>query len=120
MMSDIAIRVENLSKMYRIGRAQRRHDTLREALSASWQTGSRRRQMAGAEGRIGVSASRAAATVACERRGGAKSNARAVDEMIVAMGRSRAPFGQAPAGFAEGCMGSVADGYECAIAAQMF
>jgi lipopolysaccharide transport system ATP-binding protein len=31
-MSDIAIRVENLSKRYRIGRAQQRHDTLRDAL----------------------------------------------------------------------------------------
>ena len=32
-MSDIAIRVEHLSKRYRIGRAQRRHDTLRDALA---------------------------------------------------------------------------------------
>ncbi len=32
-MSDIAIRVETLSKLYRIGRAQQ-HDTLRDALSA--------------------------------------------------------------------------------------
>jgi lipopolysaccharide transport system ATP-binding protein len=31
-MSDIAIRVENLSKLYRIGKAQERHDTLRDAL----------------------------------------------------------------------------------------
>jgi len=31
-MSDIAIRVENLSKLYHIGRAQQRHDTLRDAL----------------------------------------------------------------------------------------
>ncbi len=31
-MPDIAIRVENLSKRYRIGRAQQRHDTLRDAL----------------------------------------------------------------------------------------
>ncbi len=31
-MSDIAIRVENLSKLYHISRARRRHDTLREAL----------------------------------------------------------------------------------------
>ena len=31
-MSDIAIRVENLSKLYRIGRAQQRPDTLRDAL----------------------------------------------------------------------------------------
>lgn len=34
-MSDIAIRVENLSKLYHIGRAQR-HDTLRDALSAAF------------------------------------------------------------------------------------
>ncbi len=33
-MSDIAIRVENLGKMYRIGRVQQRHDTLRDALAA--------------------------------------------------------------------------------------
>ena len=31
-MSNIAIRVENLGKMYRIGHAQQRHDTLRDAL----------------------------------------------------------------------------------------
>ena len=31
-MTDIAIRVENLSKLYTIGRAQQRHDTLRDAL----------------------------------------------------------------------------------------
>jgi lipopolysaccharide transport system ATP-binding protein len=36
-MSDIAIRVENLSKRYRIGRAQQRHDTLRDALTATLQ-----------------------------------------------------------------------------------
>ncbi len=34
-MSDIAIRVENLSKRYQISRAQQRHDTLRDALVAS-------------------------------------------------------------------------------------
>ena len=33
-MSDIAIRVENLSKLYHIGRAQQRHDTLRDALAS--------------------------------------------------------------------------------------
>jgi lipopolysaccharide transport system ATP-binding protein len=33
-MTDIAIRVENLSKLYRIGKAQQRHDTLRDALVA--------------------------------------------------------------------------------------
>ena len=32
-MSDIAIRVENLSKLYHIGRAQQRHDTLRDAIA---------------------------------------------------------------------------------------
>ncbi len=31
-MSDIAIRVENLSKLYHIGAAHQRHDTLRDAL----------------------------------------------------------------------------------------
>jgi lipopolysaccharide transport system ATP-binding protein len=34
-MSDIAIRVENLSKLYHLGRAQQRHDTLRDALVAA-------------------------------------------------------------------------------------
>ena len=33
-MSDIAIQVENLSKMYHIGVLQQRHDTLRDALVA--------------------------------------------------------------------------------------
>jgi len=32
-MTDLAIRVEHLSKLYRIGRAQQRHDTLRDAMS---------------------------------------------------------------------------------------
>lgn len=32
-MDDIAIRIENLSKLYRIGRAQQRHDTLRDAIT---------------------------------------------------------------------------------------
>jgi len=32
-MSDIAIRVENLSKLYTIGRAQQRHDTLRDSIA---------------------------------------------------------------------------------------
>jgi len=31
-MTDIAIRVENLSKLYTIGRSQQRHDTLRDAM----------------------------------------------------------------------------------------
>jgi lipopolysaccharide transport system ATP-binding protein len=31
-MSDIAIRVDHLSKLYHLGRAQQRHDTLRDAL----------------------------------------------------------------------------------------
>jgi lipopolysaccharide transport system ATP-binding protein len=34
-MSDIAIRVENLAKQYRIGRAQERYDTLRDAIGAT-------------------------------------------------------------------------------------
>ncbi len=34
-MSDIAIRVENLGKQYKIGRLQKRHDTLRDALADS-------------------------------------------------------------------------------------
>ena len=33
-MTDIAIRVANLSKLYHIGRAQQRHDTLRDALAS--------------------------------------------------------------------------------------
>ena len=33
-MPDLAIRVENLSKHYHIGKAQQRHDTLRDALVA--------------------------------------------------------------------------------------
>lgn len=44
-MTDIAIRVENLSKLYHIGRAQQRHDTLRDALSSVFRrqgTGGRR------------------------------------------------------------------------------
>ncbi len=32
-MTDIAIRVENLSKLYHIGRARRRHDTLRDVIA---------------------------------------------------------------------------------------
>jgi len=35
MMSDIAIRVENLSKLYHIGELHQRHDTLRDALTDS-------------------------------------------------------------------------------------
>lgn len=31
-MPDLAIRVENLSKLYRIGAAQKRHDTLRDLI----------------------------------------------------------------------------------------
>ena len=34
-MTDTAIRVENLSKQYRIGALQQRHDTLRDALMAA-------------------------------------------------------------------------------------
>ncbi len=36
-MSDIAIRVENLSKLYHIGALQQRHDTLRDALVSTFQ-----------------------------------------------------------------------------------
>jgi ABC-type polysaccharide/polyol phosphate transport system ATPase subunit len=36
MSSTIAVRVENLSKRYRIGRSQLRHDTLRDALVAAF------------------------------------------------------------------------------------
>jgi len=32
-MGDSAIRVENLSKLYHIGAAQKRHDTLRDQIS---------------------------------------------------------------------------------------
>ena len=35
-MTDIAIRVENLSKLYHIGRAQVRHGTLRDALASEF------------------------------------------------------------------------------------
>ena len=35
-MSDIAIRVDHLSKLYHLGRAQQRHDTLRDALMAAF------------------------------------------------------------------------------------
>jgi len=35
-MTDLAIRVENLSKLYHIGRAQQRHDTLRDALVSTF------------------------------------------------------------------------------------
>ena len=35
-MSDIALRVDNLSKLYHIGRAQQRHDTLRDALVSAF------------------------------------------------------------------------------------
>jgi hypothetical protein len=31
-MTDLALRVENLSKLYHIGKAQKRHDTLRDAI----------------------------------------------------------------------------------------
>jgi lipopolysaccharide transport system ATP-binding protein len=35
-VNDIAIRVERLSKLYRIGRAQQRHDTLRDAIVSTF------------------------------------------------------------------------------------
>ena len=34
-MGEVAIRVENLGKMYHIGRTQQRHDTLRDSLVAA-------------------------------------------------------------------------------------
>ena len=37
-MTDIAIRVENLSKLYHIGALQQRHDTLRDAAGFNVQT----------------------------------------------------------------------------------
>ena len=36
-MSDVAVKVENLSKLYKIGAAQQRHNTLRDALTAGVQ-----------------------------------------------------------------------------------
>jgi len=41
-MSDIAIRVENLSKQYRIGGPQARYKTIRESLTEAVQTPFRR------------------------------------------------------------------------------
>ena len=38
-MNDIAIRVENLSKLYTIGHVQQRHDTLRDALTGMFRRG---------------------------------------------------------------------------------
>ena len=38
-MSEIAIRVENLSKLYHIGALQQRHDTLRDALTGVFRRG---------------------------------------------------------------------------------
>jgi hypothetical protein len=35
-MTDIAIRSENLSKLYQIGRAQQHHDSLRDGLAAAF------------------------------------------------------------------------------------
>jgi len=35
-MTDIAIRVENLSKLYHLGATQQRHDTLRNALVSTF------------------------------------------------------------------------------------
>ncbi len=46
-MSDIAIRVRNLSKLYHIGRAQQRHDTLRDSIAAALD--SRKSGMEGSE-----------------------------------------------------------------------
>jgi lipopolysaccharide transport system ATP-binding protein len=38
-MTDLAIRVENLSKLYHIGALQQRHDTLRDALTGMFRRG---------------------------------------------------------------------------------
>jgi hypothetical protein len=38
LSSDVALKVENLSKQYKIGRAQQRHDTLRDALVDGFMT----------------------------------------------------------------------------------
>jgi lipopolysaccharide transport system ATP-binding protein len=35
-MTDIAIRVDHLSKLYHLGRAQQRHDTLRDAIVSTF------------------------------------------------------------------------------------
>jgi lipopolysaccharide transport system ATP-binding protein len=40
-MTDIAIRVDNLSKLYHIGALQQRHDTLRDALTGMFRRGHR-------------------------------------------------------------------------------
>ena len=42
MSAPTVIRVENLSKRYRIGKAHQRHDTLREALVAGLQGSAQR------------------------------------------------------------------------------
>jgi hypothetical protein len=34
-MSDVAIRVEGLGKLYKIGKLQRRHDTLRDRIAGA-------------------------------------------------------------------------------------
>ena len=41
-MNDIAIRVESLSKRYRIGKLQRRHDTLRDQITEAFKAPFRR------------------------------------------------------------------------------
>ena len=43
-MSDIAIRVENISKKYRIGLLQTRNDTLRDVITSSFNRATRRRE----------------------------------------------------------------------------
>ena len=48
-MKDIAIRAENLSKQYHIGRLQKRHDTLRDALAATVRSFTNRKDSASSE-----------------------------------------------------------------------
>jgi ABC-type polysaccharide/polyol phosphate transport system ATPase subunit len=50
-MGDLALRVENLSKLYRLGRAQKRHDTLRDALVHQLQSPARWLRRKGAPNR---------------------------------------------------------------------
>ena len=51
-MTDIAIRVDSLSKLYHLGWAQERHDTLRDTLSASFKRLRRRPSQRANEGDI--------------------------------------------------------------------
>ena len=48
-MSDIAIRVENLSKLYHIGALQKRNDTLRDGLVAKCRRANQSASLSSAE-----------------------------------------------------------------------